>query len=164
MSAYACSLSIVRALSFALAGLLGCGSSHPAASPSSLPTPPAEKAATPSEAATVAPPAAKKRARTSAKAPPPRDGTKPKKGRPLNPKDPDGRTVFVRDDDHCFVEVPPRGSSEIVDCPEAADDPAFDHCSAQIVLEEATDRCYCVDGSATPRPMPNPTPCPRAKP
>lgn len=39
-SALGCSLSIVRAILFALASLLGCGSSHP--SPSSLPTPPTE--------------------------------------------------------------------------------------------------------------------------
>jgi hypothetical protein len=78
--------------------------------------------------------------------------------------------VFVRADDHCFVEVapkekpppdaPPTRATEVVDCPPPADDPAWDHCAAQIVLDESGTKCFCVTGAGNPRPMPNPTPCP----
>jgi hypothetical protein len=102
-----------------------------------------------------------KRKRTGKAVPTTHDGTKPKGGRPLNPKDPSGRTVFVREDDHCFVETP--DSTELVDCPPQANDPAFDHSTAQIVLDGAGDTCFCVSGAGNPRPMPRPTPCPSQK-
>jgi hypothetical protein len=78
----------------------------------------------------------------------------------------------VRADDHCFVEVPSKEPSsaegiagratEVVDCPPEVDDPAWDHCGAQIVLDESGGKCFCVTGAGNPRPMPNPTPCPAA--
>lgn len=77
--------------------------------------------------------------------------------------------VFIRADDHCFVEVASKNdpdsetvtqATEVVDCPPGANDPAFDHCAAQIVLEEGTTKCYCVNGAGRRRGMPNPTPCP----
>jgi len=69
-----------------------------------------------------------------------------------------GRTVFVREDDHCFVEVP--DSTEVVDCPAEANDSAYDNCDAQIVLDGSGDKCFCVSGRGNPRPMPRPVPCP----
>lgn len=150
--------------------LVACGAkdeAKPAVAPAATP-----EAAPSSAPAAVAPSSGKqKRTRTRASAPPERDGTKPKNGRALNPRDPVGRMVFVRADDHCFVEVAGKGAregevtraTEDVDCPPGANDPAFDHCTAQIVLEEGTTKCYCVNGSAHPRPMPNPTPCPTSK-
>jgi len=113
---------------------------------------PASPAASSSPAATT-----KKRKRTGAASPPAHDGTKPKNGKPLNPKDNKGRTVFVRGDDQCFVEV--KTGTELVDCPPEADDAAFDHCASQIVLDENGTKCFCVTGGPKP-PMPNPTPCP----
>lgn len=108
--------------------------------------------------------AAKKRTRSGPPKPGAHDGTKPKNGKPLNPHDPNGRTVFVRADDHCFIEVaskdPDTQATEVVDCPAEANDPAYDHCAAQIVLEQGTSKCYCVTGRGHPRPMPNPTLCP----
>lgn len=77
--------------------------------------------------------------------------------------------VFVRADDQCFVEVPSKTNladgatsreTEVVECPPEANDPAWDHCGAQIVVEEGTNTCFCVTGAGHPRPMPNPTPCP----
>ena len=112
----------------------------------------------------------RKRTRSASSSPPAHDGTKPKNGRPLNPRDNLGRTVFVRADDHCFVEVAPKEkpapdapmtrATEIIDCPPGADDAAWDHCAAQIVLDESGTKCFCVTGVGNPRPMPNPTPCP----
>ncbi|MBX3226697.1 MAG: hypothetical protein KIT84_39250 [Labilithrix sp.] len=120
---------------------------------------------TPPEAPSSEPPAAeevvsttRKRTRTSKAVPPERDGTKPKNGRTLNPRDAMGRTVFVRADDHCFVEV--KEGTELVDCPPETNDPAYDHCTAQLVLEEGTSKCYCVTGAGTHR-MPRPTTCPK---
>jgi hypothetical protein len=114
----------------------------------------------------------RKRVRTAKAVALAHDGTKPKNGRPLNPKDNLGRTVFVRPDDHCFVEVAPKEkpapdapivrATEDVDCPPPADDPAWDHCGAQIVLDEGASKCFCVSGAGNPRPMPHPTPCPLA--
>lgn len=76
--------------------------------------------------------------------------------------------MFVGADDQCFVEVPSKSppaddgavsrATEVVDCPPDADDAAWDHCAAQIVVEGA--KCWCVTGAGNPRPMPNPTPCP----
>jgi hypothetical protein len=90
----------------------------------------------------------------------------------VNPKDNLGRTVFVRADDRCFVEVAPTEkptgdapivrATEVIDCPPGANDPAWDHCSAQIVLDE-TGKCFCVSGAGNPRPMPRPIACPAAK-
>ncbi|MDB4935847.1 MAG: hypothetical protein JWP87_2819 [Labilithrix sp.] len=138
--------------------LIGCGG---AAAPVSAPAP-APPSPSPSHEPAPAPEAspslAKKRTRTAAASPPAHDGTKPKNGRRLNPKDNLGRTVFVRADDQCFVEV--ATGTELVDCPPAANDPAFDHCTAQIVLDESGTKCFCVTGAGHPRPMPNPTPCP----
>lgn len=151
--------------------LPACGGSSPA--PSAAPTPSAEPSAVTS--ASSPPPdlvaakdtSAKRRTRTGPPAPGARDGTKPKNGRTLNPHDAAGRTVFVRADDHCFVEVaskdPETQATETVDCPPEANDPAYDHCTAQLVLEPASGRCYCVTGRGNPRPMPNPTPCPASK-
>ena len=146
--------------------LIACGSPQGAA-PAAAPAP-APSGDAVLEARTAAPSAMpagkKKRTRTGPPSPGARDGTKPKNGRPLNPHDPSGRTVFVRADDHCFVEVasrdPETQATEDVDCPAEANDPAFDHCTAQVVLEPGTSRCYCVTGRGNPRPMPNPTPCP----
>ena len=151
----------------------GCGAggarstppeSSPDAAPSNAP------AATNAPATAIAPTTARKRTRTASPSPLAHDGTKPKNGRPLNPKDNLGRTVFVRADDQCFVEVapkekpapdaPPTRATEIVDCPPAADDAAWDHCAAQIVLDESGSKCFCVTGAGNPRPMPNPTRCP----
>lgn len=141
---------------------IACGSSPPPPAPT--PEPPVASAM-PSAAPAPAPDdTAKKRTRTGPPKPGARDGTKPKNGKPLNPHDPSGRTVFVRADDHCFIEVaskdPDAQATEVVDCPAEANDPAYDHCTAQIVLEPATSKCYCVTGRGNPRPMPNPTPCP----
>ena len=156
---------------YALFGLVlvACGAKEKEAMPSAVPEP----APSASPAASLAPAekssSKQKRTRTRASAPPERDGTKPKNGRALNPRDPVGRMVFMRADDHCYVEVASKGAAdgevtratEDVDCPPGANDPAFDHCTAQIVIEEG--KCYCVNGAAHPRPMPNPTPCPTTK-
>jgi hypothetical protein len=144
--------------------LLFCACASSTAAPPPTPEAPVASA-TPSAAPAPAPvDTAKKRTRTGLPNPGARDGTKPKNGRPLNPHDPSGRTVFVRADDHCFVEVassdPDARATEVVDCPTEANDPAYDHCTAQIVLEPGTSKCYCVTGRGNPRPMPNPTPCP----
>jgi hypothetical protein len=159
-------------VSFALAG---CGS--PAAPQVAMPArgsaaPPVAPPATPEPASTAAPSTARKRARTAAASPREHDGTKPKNGRPLNPKDNLGRTVFVRADDQCFVEVAPKEkpaadapivrATEVVDCPPAADDPAWDHCAAQIVVDDG-GKCFCVSGAGNPRPMPRATACPASK-
>ena len=146
-------------------GLVACGSSHPAPATAPPTSPPSEAPAVASAPAPAAETStARKRTRTGAPNPGARDGTKPKNGRPLNPHDPTGRTVFVRADDHCFIEVaskdPDTQATETVDCPAEANDPAFDHCTAQIVVEPASGKCYCVTGRGNPRPMPNPTPCP----
>jgi hypothetical protein len=87
----------------------------------------------------------------------------------VNPKDKLGRTVFVGADDQCFVEVAPKEkpapdapivrATEVVDCPPGANDAAWDHCTAQIVLDE-TGKCFCVSGTGNPRPMPRPITCP----
>jgi hypothetical protein len=69
---------------------------------------------------------------------------------------------MVREDDQCFIEV--ATGIEVVDCPPAANDPAWDHCTAQIVLDESGTKCFCVTGRGNPRPMPNPTPCPTTRP
>jgi hypothetical protein len=119
--------------------------------PSSDPAPPASASSAPTASTS------KKRKRTGPAAPLAHDGTKPKNARPLNPRDKLGRTVFVRADDQCFVEV--KTGTEVVDCPAETDDSAFDHCTAQIVLDESGSKCFCVAGGAKP-PMPNPTPCP----
>lgn len=160
--------------SVAAMGLLvilpACGGSSPPPA-SATPAPPAEPSAAAPAAPSPEPVAAKestkKRTRSGPPAPGARDGTKPKNGRPLNPHDASGRTVFVRADDHCFVEVaskdPETQATEAVDCPPEANDPAYDHCTAQLVLEPASGKCYCVTGRGNPRPMPNPTPCPAAK-
>jgi hypothetical protein len=155
-----------------LVGGCGGGGPPPAPVPPSAAPPAASSAPA---AASAAPPAtaaitARKRTRTGAPAPLAHDGTKPKSGRPLNPKDALGRTVFVRADDQCFVEVAPKEkpppdapitrATEIVDCPPPADDPAWDHCTAQIVVDEGGAKCFCVTGVGNPRPMPNPTLCP----
>lgn len=154
--------------------LVGCGSpSAPQASTvgTASAAAPVGQAATPELASTAAP-SARKRTRTAAASPREHDGTKPRNGRPLNPKDNLGRTVFVRADDQCFVEVAPKEKStpdapieratEVVDCPPAANDPAWDHCAAQIVLDEAGN-CFCISGAGNPRPMPRPIVCPASK-
>jgi hypothetical protein len=164
----------MRALVWILACLLlgGCGGSNEG--PANAPTPAPSANAAASESAGAPPPAStgeagatKKRTRTSAARPPAHDGTKPKNGRPLNPKD-GGRTVFAGADDRCFVEMPTKETSpdgrlvratEHVDCPAEMNDPAWDHCTAQIVVDEGGGKCFCVSG-APPRPMPFPTPCP----
>ena len=128
---------------------------EPGTSPST--TPSAEPVTSASAAPTSSTGTTKKRKRTAASAPLAHDGTKPKNARPLNPKDKQGRTVFVKADDTCFVEV--KTGTEAVDCPPEADDAAFDHCAAQIVVDEAGAKCFCVTGGAK-SPMPNPTPCP----
>jgi hypothetical protein len=137
--------------------LAACGNSAPASPPPPLAPSPPPSASSASAAADPAPDK-KKRTRTGKAVPTTHDGTKPKNGRPLNPKDASGRTVFVREDDHCFVEIP--DSTEVIDCPAAANDPAFDHCTAQVVLDGSGDKCFCVSGAGNPRPMPRPTPCP----
>jgi hypothetical protein len=156
--------------------LVSCGSGggHPTEPDPAATTTPATSAP---ESATVAPAGsaasgARKRKRTGPPKPLAHDGTKPKNGRPLNAKDDQGRTVFVREDDHCFVEVPPKDKpaegapisreTAVVDCPPATDDAAWDHCSAQVVLDESGTKCFCVSGAGNPRPMPRPTPCPAA--
>lgn len=142
--------------------LLGaCGNSSsppPASAPPASQTAEATTPDTKPSAVADSAPDKKKRTRTGKAVPTTHDGTKPKNGRPLNPKDPSGRTVFVREDDHCFIEIP--DSTEVVDCPPAANDPAFDHCTAQVVLDGSGDKCFCVSGAGNPRPMPRPTPCP----
>ena len=131
---------------------------HPSTDPSSTPSSePAAASASPEASAATSPGTTKKRKRTAAAAPPAHDGTKPKNARPLNPKDKQGRTVFVKNDDTCFVEV--KTGTEAVDCPPEADDAAFDHCAAQVVVDEGGAKCFCVTGGAK-SPMPNPTPCP----
>lgn len=152
----------MRHLAF-IALLAACGNSAPPANPANPAPAPVASAGAPGRETAASDPAPdkRKRKRTGKAVPTTHDGTKPKNGRPLNPKDPSGRTVFVREDDHCFVEIP--DSTEIVDCPPPADDPAFDHCTAQVVLDGAGDRCFCVSGAGNPRPMPRPTPCPSQK-
>jgi hypothetical protein len=152
----------MRHLAF-IALVVACGNSAPPAPPSSPSAPAAPAASIEATAPTSSDPAPdkKKRKRTGKAVPTTHDGTKPKNGRPLNPKDSSGRTVFVREDDHCYIEIP--DSTEIVDCPSPADDPAFDHCTAQVVLDGAGDKCFCVSGAGNPRPMPRPTPCPTQK-
>jgi hypothetical protein len=166
----------MRTFSFAfgLAAIAACASPPPA--PPTTPVAATDAgASTSTESASSS--GTRKRTRTAASAPPARDGTKPKNGRPLNPKDPLGRTVFVRADDHCFVEVPSKDKpartdegartakreTEDVDCPPEANDPAWDHCGAQIVADEPGTKCFCVTGAGHPRPMPNPTPCPSSR-
>ena len=138
---------------------IACGGTANPPPPPSTPATPEPSAAPSVEPGAPAEPVSstKKRKRTAASAPPAHDGTKPKNGQPLNPKDNQGRTVFVKGDDTCFVEV--KTGTEAVDCPAEADDAAFDHCAAQIVLDESGSKCFCVSGGPKP-PMPNPTPCP----
>lgn len=166
------SLALAPVTVLVLLALGACGSPSPAPAPpaASSSPPKGELEAKPGRAAeTTAPPvesgsSARKRTRSGPPSPGARDGTKPKNARPLNPHDAAGRTVFVRADDHCFVEVaskdPDAQATEVVDCPAEANDPAYDHCTAQIVLEPATSKCWCVTGRGNPRPMPNPTVCP----
>jgi hypothetical protein len=151
----------MRHLAFIALLLVACGNSAPPASTAPAAASSVALASAPSAAAADPARDKKKRKRTAKPVPTTHDGTKPKNGRPLNPKDPSGRTVFVREDDHCFVEIP--DNTEIVDCPPPADDPAFDHCTAQIVLDGSGDKCFCVSGAGNPRPMPRPTPCPSQK-
>lgn len=155
-------------IGFVFAAITACVSPPPT-TPPMTPSLPGDAGAGGLEPTTTPASSARKRTRTTASTPPARDGTKPKNGRALNPRDPQGRTVFVRADDHCFVEVPspekhPDGpasrATEVVDCPPEANDAAWDHCTAQIVVDEPGSKCFCVNGAANPRPMPNPTPCP----
>lgn len=158
-------------VSFALVGYGPSAISQPVAPAATTSDAPAVAPVTPAEAASAAS-AARKRTRTAAASPREHDGTKPKNGRPLNPKDNLGRTVFVRADDQCFVEVAPKErpapdapivrATEVIDCPPAADDAVWDHCTAQIVLDE-TGKCFCVSGAGAPRPMPRPIACPASK-
>lgn len=143
--------------------LIACGKPQAVPAQPTQPAPPVASPPAPDTTAMSEAPKSdkKKRTRTAKAVPTTHDGRKPKNGRPLNPKDPSGRTVFVREDDHCFVEVP--DGTEVVDCPPAANDPAFDHCTAQIVLDGTGDTCFCVSGAGNPRPMPRPTPCPTQK-
>lgn len=155
--------------------LMNCGpsaTSQPAAPAGTSSVAPTVAPETTAEPAAAVSSAARKRTRTAAASPRDHDGTKPKNGRPLNSKDKLGRTVFVRADDQCFVEVAPQEkpapdapnvrATEVVDCPSAANDPAWDHCTAQIVLDE-TGKCFCVSGAGAPRPMPRPIACPASK-
>ena len=146
------------------------GAAAPPAAANAPAAPAVAGAEPPAAASTASSSSTHKRKRSGASAPLAHDGTKPKNGKPLNPKDNQGRTVFVRADDQCFVEVAPKEkpapdapivrATEMVDCPPAADDAAWDHCTAQIVLDDSGTKCFCVSGAGNPRPMPNPTPCP----
>lgn len=166
-------VSLASLVSLILLHAAGCGApqqpmnaqTDAAAAAPSPPVAPAASGSSSETRATSETSSHHKRARTGPPKPLAHDGTKPKHGRPLNPKDNLGRTVFVRADDHCFVEIPKpedptARATEVVDCPPAADDAAWDHCTAQIVLDEDGTKCFCVTGAGNPRPMPNPTLCP----
>jgi hypothetical protein len=96
--------------------------------------------------------------------------TRPPSPKTLNPKDALGRIVFAGSDDVCFVEVPrksseppPRGvvppATERVDCPPAMDDPAWDHCTGRLVIDEAAGTCACVNDYGNPPPPPRLAEC-----
>jgi len=92
-----------------------------------------------------------------------------------NPKDADGRTIYVSNDDSCFVEVPiktppktplPSGSRYVddvpLDCPAALDDPAWDECSWGTLLAHKTKpECYCTSLGGNPPPPPRLVACPK---
>lgn len=118
-------------------------------------------------------PTTKKRKRT---APASYAWNNPKNLRPtaatsLNPRDAKNREVFVSADDTCVVHVerddpkqplPPGAAwwkSERVDCPPAMDDPAWDHCTDQLVVS-ADGTCFCDPMGGHPPPPPRLVDCP----
>lgn len=151
----------------------------PETEPQPTPNPPAyEDPPSPTASASASPKEAKgetrKRKRTASAADPSRgDGSSPKKPRVLNPTDVDGRRIHAGYDDRCSVEVPPKGEppknlppgmpwkeTVYVDCPPAMDDPAWDHCAQDLVLDEGTKACFCVATVGNPPPPPRKQACP----
>lgn len=91
---------------------------------------------------------------------------------PLNPKDDQGRTIFTTSTGECYVHTPlpadeppgPPGSPnvkrEIIDCPEAMMDAAWDSCMAGTLLRMPNDRCVCNPTFGNPPPPPYHAECP----
>jgi hypothetical protein len=95
-----------------------------------------------------------------------------------NPVDASGRTIFVRNDDVCYVEEPmktppkkplPTGFRMVdsipVDCPPEVDDPAWDECTYSILNAPKKmvpgGECYCFSVGGNPPPPPRAVTCPK---
>jgi hypothetical protein len=90
----------------------------------------------------------------------------------LHPKDPDGRTIFVHDNNHCFVEVPREGTppprtddwvdASYVDCPPVFDDPAWDALRSgwELKMDEKSRQCFFEPVRGNPPPADVRASCP----
>lgn len=106
---------------------------------------------------------------------------KPIKGKikSLHPQDAEGRTIFVNDENFCFVESPkkaakpsltegtdagPEMEKVYVDCPEIFDDPAWDERRTgwSLVQDETTKQCMFTPKGVTPPPPNQAAKCPAA--
>jgi hypothetical protein len=90
----------------------------------------------------------------------------------LHPKDREGRTVFVSNNNHCFVEVPREGKPpprtdgwvvpSFVDCPPVFDDPAWDALRSgwELKMDEKSRQCFFEPVRGNPPPADARANCP----
>lgn len=90
----------------------------------------------------------------------------------LHPKDSNGRTIFVGNNNHCFVEVPredkppPRTDGWVdpsyVDCPPIFDDPAWDarRSGWELKMDEKSRQCFFEAVRGNPPPADVRAACP----
>jgi len=90
----------------------------------------------------------------------------------LHPKDANGRTIFVNDNNHCYVELPREGTPpprtdgwvtpSFVDCPPVFDDPAWDarRSGWELKMDEKSHQCFFEAVRGNPPPPDVPASCP----
>ena len=90
----------------------------------------------------------------------------------FHPKDANGRTIFVNDGNHCYVELPREGTPpprtdgwvtpSFVDCPPVFDDPAWDarRSGWELKMDDKTHKCFFEAVRGNPPPPDVPASCP----